>query len=426
MAERTAAGVQERTRQCVDDAGVLEAELRRRVAEIDARSADSLAAFESSLVALRERAEAQTDEHAAVAAGLVERWTAEVQERSRQCVDDAGVLEAELRRRVAEVEAEVDESRIVFVSSLVALHERAEAQTDEHAAVAAGQVERWTAEVQERSRQCVDDAGVLEAELRRRVAEVEAEVDESRIAFVSSLVTLHERAEPQTDEEVARWSTAANGRIDDALRSIDEQADAVAGQVASRGAEILAVAERTVAEAQERARRRLDETAAFENELRTSLGEQADAMAARVASRVEQILSAAERAVTEARSARSPREVWSTRATRSSSRRSKSPKDVTSDLPAPTEVPVCANAPANRDSTAIPVVGRRLLQSNGRRAPDGGEPERALGTTDDIFGGTAAVGSRRRRAPAIRRRWARRPGPKHRRKRRRSRFVDGP
>ena len=63
------------------------------------------------------------------------------------------------------------------------------------------------------------------------------------MAFESSLVALRERAELRTDEEVARWSTEASGRVDDALRAIDEHADVVGEHVAGRTAEVLAAAD---------------------------------------------------------------------------------------------------------------------------------------------------------------------------------------
>ncbi len=421
----------------------LEAEVRARVAEIDPRSADSLVAFESSLVALRERAELRTDEeiarwsteasgrvddalravdeHADVVGERVagrtaevlaaadgaaevlagaERTVAEARERAHQCLDDTGVLEAEVRARVAEIDPRSADSLVAFESSLVALRERAELRTDEeiarwsteasgrvddalravdeHADVVGERVagrtaevlaaadgaaevlagaERTVAEARERAHQCLDDTGVLEAEVRARVAEIDARSADSLVAFESSLVALRERAELRTDEEIARSATEASERIDGALRSVDDQADAVAGQVARRAAEVLAVAERTVAEAQERARQRLDDSAAFEDEMRARLGEQAEAMAAQVESRVAEILAAAERTVAEAEEHARLRLDHAVASIEHLA--SETPNDITPSVPVPAEVLEW------RARSAIPI--RRMRCGNQRR-----------------------------------------------------------
>ena len=292
------------------------------------------------------------------------------------------------------------------------------AQVASRAAEVLAVAERTAVEAQEHSRQCRDEAGVLEAELRARVAGFDARCAES-------LVALRERAEVQTDEEVARWSTAASGRIDDALRAIDEQADVAAaqiasraaevvaeaqehsrqrlddaarfeddlrarlteqadvaaGQLASRVAEILAVAEQTVAEAQERSRQRLDDSAVFEAELRARLTEQSDVAAGQLASRVAEILVVAERAVTEAqersRPATRPRGGFDrATGTRRGARVARAQRSRSDRC-------VVGTAHERRPRRWILTLGRgrRLLRSNGDRASQRGEPARVPGST---------------------------------------------
>ena len=123
-------------------------------------------------------------EHRLEAQPAVHQLLALVHPQGEPLAEERAAFEARvrsIRERMVEVQAEIDQSRIAIGEGHEALRARAH------------------------------DPGV-EAEVRARVAEIDARSADSLVAFESSLVALRERAEVQTDEEVARWSTAASGR----------------------------------------------------------------------------------------------------------------------------------------------------------------------------------------------------------------------